>query len=261
MNGYVHGYSVREAERLADQAAILEFLIHDGLSFPPGTHMLEPGCGTGRQTAALLARHPGIHITALDIDAGQLAAARTACPGDRVTWRNGDLHTTPLPAGGFDHGFVCFLLEHLADPAAALAVLRRCIRPGGGVTVVEGDHGSCRVFPETPAALAAWNALVTAQRRLGGDPDIGRRLHGLLTTAGFTDVRVEPRTVFADAGSPALRAGFTRRIIVPMVAGAVDADEHAGGLADLDAVAEGPTGVITYTFYRATARAGETERA
>jgi len=135
-------------------------------------------------------------------------------------------------------------------------VLRRCVKPGGRVTVVEGDHGSCRFFPETPAALAAWGALVAAQRRLGGDPDIGRRLHGLLTAAGFTDVRVEPRTIFADAGSPALREGFARRIIVPMVAGAVDGDGHARGLADLDAVASGPDGVMTYTFYRATGTVG-----
>ncbi|MCW2245012.1 SAM-dependent methyltransferase [Azospirillum fermentarium] len=257
MSGYVHGYSGREAERLADQAAILEALIHDGLSFPPGTHVLEAGCGTGRQTAALLARHPGIRITALDIDAGQLAAARAACPGPRVTWIHGDLRTAPLADAGFDHGFVCFVLEHLADPAAALGVLRRAVRPGGRVTVVEGDHGSFRTVPETAAGRAAWDALVAAQRRLGGNPDIGRRLHGLLTAAGFSDVRVEPRTVFADAGAPALRDGFTRRIIVPMVAGAVDGAAHAQGLADLAAASSGPDGVTTYTFYRAVGRVPE----
>src|SRR6185503_10096679 len=142
---YVHGYSAREAERLADQAAILRPLLHDGVVFPAGSHVLEPGCGTGEQTGALLAGSPGIRITALDVDAAQLARARTAVPvGARVDFVEADLLTAPLAPRGFDHAFVCFLLEHLVDPAAALAVLRRVVEPGGLVIVIEGDHGSCR---------------------------------------------------------------------------------------------------------------------
>ena len=264
MGGYVHGYSAREAERLSDQAAILRPLLHHDTVFPPGSRVLEAGCGTGGQTQALLDGCPGVRLTCLDIDARQLDLARARL-GERaagVTFRQGDLLSAPSPPASFDHAFVCFVLEHLAEPEAALAALRRMVRPGGLVMVTEGDHGSCRFHPETPAALAVWDALVAEQRRLGGDSTIGRRLHGLLTGAGLTDVRVSPRMVYADAGNPALREGFVRRIIVPMVDGVRSAALDGGfdpaaweqGIADLLATDADGQGVFCYIFFKATAR-------
>ncbi|HYH39171.1 MAG TPA: methyltransferase domain-containing protein [Azospirillum sp.] len=264
MGGYVHGYSAREAERLSDQAAILCPLLHHDTVFPPGSRVLEAGCGTGGQTGVLLDGTQGIRLTCLDIDGGQLDLARARL-GERaaeVTWRQGDLLAEPFPDASFDHAFVCFVLEHLAHPEPALAALRRVVRPGGTIMVVEGDHGSCRFHPETPGALAVWDELVAAQRRLGGDPMIGRRLHGLLAGAGFADVRVSPRMVYADAGNPALREGFVRRIIVPMVDGVraqavergFDPAAWERGIADLLATDADGRGAFCYTFFKATAR-------
>lgn len=263
MEGYVHGYSAREAERLADQAAILRPLLHDGVAFPGGGLVFEPGCGTGRQTAALLAAHPDIRVLAMDIDEGQLAEARAALGGSPcVTFCQGDVRTADLAPGSADHAFLCFLLEHLTDPGAALAAVRRVVKPGGRVVVVEGDHGSCRFHPETPAARRVWDTLPDSQRALGGDPDIGRRLYGLLSAAGFSSIAVEPRLVYADAGRPALRDGFVHRIIVPMVEGARERALAAGsltpedwerGLRDLRATGAGVEGAFCYTFFRATA--------
>lgn len=264
MGGYVHGYAAREAERLSDQAAILRALLHHDTVFPPGSRVLEAGCGTGGQTQVLLDGTPGIRLTCLDIDAGQLvlARARLGRRAEAVDFRQGDLLDMPFPEASFDHAFVCFVLEHLPRPEAALAALRRMVRPGGTVMVIEGDHGSCRFHPETAAGLAVWEELVAAQRRLGGDPMIGRRLHGLLAAAGFTEVRVSPRQVYADAASPALREGFVRRIIVPMVDGVRAAALERGtgpavwerGIADLLATDADGQGAFCYTFFKATAQ-------
>jgi len=256
---YVHGRSPRELERLADQALILRSLIHDGVRFSPGSRLLEPGCGAGMQTRALLENSPGIEILALDRDAGQIAEARSRI-GDRgdVTFLVADVETAPLEPESFDHAFVCFLLEHLSAVRAALSAIRRLVRPGGTITVMEGDHGGCRFHPETPAARAVWEALSARQRRLGGDPDIGRRLHAELTGAGFIEARTELRAVWVDGTDPASRDAFVRRIITPMVAGgvderAIDAATFDRGLAELEAAAaEG--GSFYYGFFRATAR-------
>jgi SAM-dependent methyltransferase len=267
MSDYVHGYSAREAERLADQASILRDRIHAGIAYPPGSRVLEVGSGTGLQTEALLDASPGIHVTCLDIDAGQLARARTRLGerAARVSFRTGDLlQPAAVEDGAHDHAFVCFVLEHLARPVDALTAVRRALRPGGTLVVTEGDHGSAYFHPETHAARAVWSALIEQQRRLGGDPCIGRRLHGLVAAAGFDDVQVSPWMVYADAGTPALRDGFVRRIIAPMVdgvragaidAGRVDAATWQRGLAELEAIADGVDGAFCYTFFRATARA------
>jgi len=256
---YVHGRSPREAERLADQARVLRPLIHDGVRFPPGSRLLEPGCGTGMQTAALLENSPGIDILAVDRDPGQIAKARTRL-GDRagVTFQEADLETASLEPASFDHAFVCFLLEHLSDRRAALETIRRALKPGGTITVIEGDHGCCRFFPETPAARAVWKALSVRQRRLGGEPDIGRRSHAELTGAGFVEARTELRPVWVDGTNPYLRDAFVRLIITPMVAGGVDddvidAETRRRGLAELEATAD-EGGSFFYGFFRATAR-------
>lgn len=264
MGDYIHGYAARESARLTDQGEILRDLIHRDLHFPAGSRVLEAGCGTGSQTRFLLDSSPGIRLTCLDLDAGQLDQARTRLAGraESIDFRQGDLLDAPFAPASFDHAFVCFLLEHLRRPAEALAHLARLLRPGGTLTLIEGDHGSCRFHPETAAALAVWEALVTRQRRLGGDPMIGRRLYGLLHAAGFVQVRVEPRMVYADAGSPALRAAFVRRIIVPMVDGVraatladgMTARAWSRGIDDLLATDADAAGSFCYSFFAARAQ-------
>lgn len=260
---YVHGYDVREAERLHDQATVLRDLIHDGLAYAPGTRLFEPGCGTGAQTAELLRRHPGLRLTALERSDASLEAARDrlSAAGLTADLRRGDLLHDASP-GAFDAAFLCFVLEHLPDPVAGLRAVREALVPGGGITVMEGDHGLCAFHPETPEALAVWRALPACQALAGGDGLIGRRLVPLLLDAGFVDVRIEPRVVCCDATVPARVEGFVGRTILPMVAGVrdralaaglVDAASWEQGLADLAASA-GEGGSFVYVFFRATAR-------
>lgn len=250
-HAYVHGYSTTEAQRLGDQADTLAELLHAGTAYPAGSRVLEAGCGVGAQTLHLLAGSPGVRLTAADISADSLAQARARvaahAPGAQVTWHHGDLHELPFADDSFDHLFVCFVLEHLADPVAALAALRRVLRPGGTITVIEGDHGSALFHPESPAARATVDHLVRLQADAGGDGELGRRLYPLLTKAGFHDVTVRPRTVYADGSRPELVEGFTRRTFVAMVesvraaalaAGLTTAAAFDEGIADLRRTAE-----------------------
>ncbi|MET8701207.1 methyltransferase domain-containing protein [Kitasatospora sp. NPDC004723] len=263
--GYVHGYSPTEARRLGEQADTLAALLHAGTSYPAGSRVLEVGCGVGAQTVHLLTANPGVLLTAADVSADSLARARDRVagqlPGADVRWHCGDLHRLPFPDGSFDHLFVCFVLEHLADPAAALAALRRLLRPGGTVTVIEGDHGSAFFHPRGAAAQRVVDHLVRLQADGGGDALIGRRLYPLLTGAGFRDVAVGPRTVYADGARPALVEGFTRRTFVAMVeavrgeaveAGLSTAEAFDRGVAELRRAAE-PNGTFHYTFFKAVA--------
>lgn len=262
---YVHGYSEREAQRLRDQSSGLEGLLHDGTAYPAGAAVLEAGCGVGAQSVILARRSPDARFTSVDLSAGSLAqaAARAAEAGlGNIEFLQADILSLPFPEESFDHVFVCFVLEHLPDPGAALRALRRVLRPGGTITVIEGDHGSCYFHPETPEARRAWGALVELQSRAGGDSLIGRRLYPLLAGAGFREVAVAPRVVYADPGRPEWVEAFVRRIIIPMVEGVRAGALHAGlatagawakGIADLHASA-GAEGTFSYTFFKGTAR-------
>ncbi len=179
MSGYVHGYSSREAERLRDQANTLVQLLHHDTIYPPGSKVLEAGCGVGAQTVTLASNSPGAKITSVDISPDSLAQAEEAVHRaglKNVCFMEADLFHLPFEDGQFDHGFICFVLEHLADPVGALRAVMRKVKPGGTLTVIEGDHGSCYFHPETEAARRAWQCLIDVQASLGGDSLIGQAL-------------------------------------------------------------------------------------
>jgi SAM-dependent methyltransferase len=261
---YVHGYSTREADRLADQASTLSELLHGDTVYPPGSLVLECGCGTGAQTVFLASRNPEARFVSVDIAADSLeqARARIEAGGHRnVEFRTANLFDLPFGEEHFDHVFLCFVLEHLAEPAAALGAIQRVLRRTGTITVIEGDHGSWFCHPHTPESSRAVQCLVDLQSRLGGDSLVGRRLYPLLTDAGFRDVRISPRMVYVDNSQPDLVEGFSKNTFIAMVEGVRDQAVSLGlidprtwekGIADLYRATE-PDGTFCYTFFKGVA--------
>jgi SAM-dependent methyltransferase len=264
--GYVHGYGEREAQRLLDQASSVRDLIHHDTEFPVGSLVLEVGCGVGAQTVALASRDAGFRLVSFDKQTGSVLRAAERVRAARVRAAHllaGDLFAAPFRPGSFGGLFVSYLLEHLPDPVRALRCLSELLEPGGEVLVVEGDHGSCYFHPSTPEALRAWSCLIEVQAELGGDSLVGRRLHPLLGEAGYEDVRVSPRMVYADASLPTVRTQFVLQTIVPMVegvrdralaAGLMTGAEWAKGIRDLKATGTRADGTFCYTFFKARAR-------
>jgi SAM-dependent methyltransferase len=263
-NTYVHGYDSREAQRLHDQAATLVDLLHMDTAFPVGSTVLEAGCGVGAQTVTIAERSPGAHIIGIDLSEVSLREARQAVETHglaNVTLLQGDILQLNFAAESFDHVFLCFVLEHLPRPMDALLTLKRVLKPGGTITVIEGDHGSTFFHPDSEEARNAISCQVTLQAKAGGDALIGRRLYPLLRDAGYRDVRVSPRMVYADATRPAMVDGFTRKTFTAMIEGVrQSALEHElqssadfdKGIAALHR-ASGDDGVFCYTFFKATA--------
>lgn len=265
MADYVHGYSEQEAMRLKDQADTLARLLYGDVAYPAGALVLEAGCGTGCQTVHLAANNPGAHFVSVDISPPSLDMARNALNArglHNVELRQGDLLQLPDADQQYDHIFVCFVLEHLPDPSATLRSLRRVLKPGGTLTVIEGDHGSFYCHPETPRARQTVDCLVQLQAQAGGDARIGRRLYPLLREAGFEQSQVEPRMVYVDGSTPELIEGFSRNTFIAMVrgvreqalaAGLMRAEDWDAGIAELERAAT-PEGSFCYTFFRATAQ-------
>lgn len=266
---YVHGRSDRESERLHDQASGLGFLLHEGTRYPPGSTVLEAGCGVGAQTLLLARNSPHSHFVSMDISPESLARAeeRVSAEGlSNVTFRQADISNLPFPAGTFDHIFVCFTLEHITDPLLALRNLKSVLRPGGSITVIEGDHGTAVFYPDTPAAHHVIDCLVTLQRQAGGNAHIGRELEHLLVDAGFVDVQVFPRQTYASAGIPG-SSEAVKSIFIAMIEG-VREQTIAGGLSDADAWDRGirdlertteQDGMFCYTFFKAVGRKEDSE--
>ncbi len=258
---YVHGYHPRENERLQDQAGTLVELLHSDTTYPSGSLVLEAGCGVGAQTVTLARRSPEARFMSVDLSADSIAEAKRRVDSAGLTnveFRQADIFALPFEAESFDHVFVCFVLEHLSRPVEALAILKRLLRPGGTITVIEGDHGSTYFHPDSSAAHAAIQCQVELQRKAGGNSLIGRQIYPLMVDAGFEAVRVSPRIVYVDASRPDLVDGFTRKTFTAMIegvresalaAGLIEPESFDVGVEALHRTTEAD-GVFCYTFFK-----------
>ena len=261
---YVHGRSARETERLHDQASGLGFLLHEGTRYPPGSTVLEAGCGVGAQTLLLAAGSPGAQFVSIDISPESLARAEERIIEEgltNVTFRQADIGNLAFPEGTFDHVFVCFTLEHLPYPLVALGNLKKVLRPGGTITVIEGDHGTAVFYPDTPGAHHVIDCLVALQKQAGGNALIGRELEHLLADAGFVDIAVSPRQTYVSAGIPgssealksifiAMIEGIREQVIA---AGLSDPGQWDRGIRNLYRTTE-KGGMFCYTFFKVIGR-------
>ena len=99
----------------------------------PGDRVLDACCGTG--DLAVAAEREGGVVTGLDFSPGMLERARRK--SDTVTWVEGDLLALPFDDDAFDSATVGFGVRNVTDLEAALAELRRVLRPGGRLAILE----------------------------------------------------------------------------------------------------------------------------
>lgn len=269
-DSYVHGRTEREFGRLRYQAEKLAEVLQKDTRYQDGDLVLEAACGVGAQTVILSRNSPGARFVSVDISPESLSAAESYASREglrNVSFQQADVLDLPFEPETFDHVFVCFLLEHLNDPLLALERFREVLKPGGSITVIEGDHGSAFFYPESPYAVRVIDCLIEIQREMGGNALIGRELFHLMRDAGFDSISVSPRSVYSDGERPEAWEQV-RNIFIAMVEGVrdqaierrmVDQDSWERGILDLDRIA-GPSGSFCYTFFKATAVKRSNER-
>ena len=236
-SAYVHGYDPRENLRLQDQASTLVELLHSDTAYPEGSSVLEAGCGVGAQTVTLASNSPRALITSIDVSEASVVEARNAVQAaaiNNVTLRQADIFHLPFPPESFDHVFLCFVLEHLAQPVEALRALKHVLKPGGTITVIEGDHGSTYFYPDSDYARRAVRCQVELQARAGANALIGRELYPLLREAGYGEIHVSPRMVYVDSSKPDLVEGFTKKTFTAMIEGIRKSSLDSGIMSEAD---------------------------
>ncbi|MEM9132729.1 MAG: methyltransferase domain-containing protein [Actinomycetota bacterium] len=171
----------------------------------PGQRLLDVGCGPGTITADLAALVAPGDVVAIDRESDVLAEAAAACERagvDNVTVETGDVYALAYPDDTFDVVHAHQVLQHLSDPVAALAEMKRVCRPGGIVAVRDADYAAMTWYPEEPL-LDRWQEVYHAVARGNqAEPDAGRRLLAWANAAGLADIEASASSwCYADDAS------------------------------------------------------------
>jgi demethylmenaquinone methyltransferase/2-methoxy-6-polyprenyl-1,4-benzoquinol methylase len=178
----------------------------------PGDEVLDACCGTG--DLAIAAARAGGRVTGLDFSDEMLARARRKAPA--IEWVQGDLLELPFPDERFDAATVGFGVRNVQDLHRAVSELRRVLRPGGGLAILEitqpqgilapfyrvwFDRGVPLIGKLLPGG-AAYTYLPASVRRFPAPGGLAELMHA----SGFDDVRYR---VFG-GGIVALHVGVAR---------------------------------------------------
>lgn len=194
---YTHGHqeSVLKSHRWRTAANSAGYLLPH---LRPGMDLLDVGCGPGTITSDLAAAVAPGRVTGMDREPSVIDEARRR-PGPAVSFATGDVYRMEFEAEAFDVVHAHQVLQHLADPVAALAEMRRVLRPGGLLAVRDADYGAF-VWHPADSRLDRWREIYTAVcARNGAQADAGRRLPSWVREAGFGQLEVSGSSwTFAD---------------------------------------------------------------
>jgi len=158
-------------------------LLVSHLQVTSGDRVLDIATGTGF-TAFALAAH-GSWVAGLDLTAAMLAEARRLSPDPRIVWIAGDAESLPVADAVFDAVAVRRAPHHFPHLRQALAEMRRVVRPGGRIGIVD------QVPPEDEAGRLLMERLEKLR-----DPSHVEALTATRWRALLADVGIE--IVFSD---------------------------------------------------------------
>jgi ubiquinone/menaquinone biosynthesis C-methylase UbiE len=266
-DGYIHGFSKEEQDRLYKQARVHEEIIFSKIDFSNCKDIIEVGSGVGAQTQILLERYPLAKIECVDASATQVARAKEALidavTDKRVEIQVADALHLPFQENRFDGAFVCWLLEHVQNPVGILQEIQRVLRSGGMIYCNEVFNASFYLHPYSPATLKFWMEFNDQQWSLKGDPFVGGKLANYLMKAGYQNITTHVLTHQYDNRMPKKRASFIDYWTNLLLSGAASLIE-AGRVTDeivkemtreLQKLKNDPDAVIFYSWILARAEA------
>jgi len=177
----------------------------EALAARPGERVLDLGSGTGDLAFAVAAT--GARVVAADLSHGMLTVLLRRSGRERAGGRVGpvvaNVHALPLPDGCVDRIVSGFTVRNVGDLASAFRELRRVLRPGGRLVVLELSHPPRRLFARAYRTYFEHIAPRLAAA-LGGDRDAYRylprslrafpgadELAAIIRASGFEQVRYE----------------------------------------------------------------------
>jgi len=211
-DGYIHGFTKEEQDRLFAQARVHEDIIFSNIDLSHCQTLIEVGSGVGAQTKILTERFPQTKIQCVDASKEQVARAQSALAKEistnQIQITQGDALDLPFKDNSFDGAFLCWILEHVQDPVGVLREVGRVLKPEGVIYCNEVFNSTFYIHPYAPATLKYWFEFNDYQWSLKGDPFVGGKLANYLMEAGYQNISTKVLTHQYDNRMPKKRTVF-----------------------------------------------------
>jgi len=158
---------------------LIEFLAQKGIQEP---HILDMGCGTGKQLAADHEKFPELQMIGLDLFHGMLFQAYKRCKA--ITWIQGDSTNPPFGDNRFDYITNQFSYHHVQSKPRLVAETYRILKPGGRFVITNLD-------PWSMAGWIVYNYFPTSWKRDLSDFLPVDELVSQMEKTGFCNVQVK----------------------------------------------------------------------
>jgi SAM-dependent methyltransferase len=167
--------------------------------FPTQGNILEIGCAQGIRTNLMAQHAPKTKVLGIDRSSELLKIANEKYSHiQNLSFQEADLYDLPFSKEHFDYIYARLVFMHLNDPISALLNLKRVLRPGGTLLIEDADRDCMFFEPEPSSFKSFWQKVQDGQRRLGGDPNIGRKLAPHLKETGFHNVQIEAQPIIGN---------------------------------------------------------------
>ena len=186
---YTHGHTdsvLRSHNRRTVENSAAYLIEH----LSPGRSLLDVGAGPGTITIDLARRLGDGEVIGIDVSAEVMEKANAAVPDDltNVSFRPDSVYNLGFDDDSFDIVHAHQVLQHLSDPVAALAEMKRVCKPGGVVAVRDADYRGMTWAPADPTLDMWMDIYQQVARSNDAEPNAGRYLRGWALEVGFASV-------------------------------------------------------------------------
>ncbi|KAI5365372.1 putative Methyltransferase domain-containing protein [Septoria linicola] len=194
-------------------------------ALPPSAVVCEVGCGPGGITLDIAQRYPHLTVLGIDIDTKSIEQAQDAATKADVTnlsYAAGDAvklnEVASLPGfealnSGCDLVYSHAAIMHTSDQVESMRQMRLAAKPGGTVSLKEGDSGLFFAYPDIPGMKKMLEVFPRLGAAKGADTCLGRKLLSHALAVGYTRDEVTLTDITAvTASAPVARAGLAKGI-------------------------------------------------
>lgn len=160
------------------------------LNLSPGQKVLDLGCGIGGATFPLAELvGPAGFVAGVDISSAMIDVAKGRVNGSAgIEFRVGEACSIPYPKGFFDAARCERVFLYLPDRLAAIREMKRVVKPGGRIVLLDTDMDSTAVYSKKPQLARKMTSIVAATMP---NPNSARDLPALAKDAGLKEIRVQ----------------------------------------------------------------------